>query len=153
MTTTEQGQVATLALVATQNAVNMGDTKETVRIHRVVMYDRAGIRPGQDTGHDAGMSVAIDARWYMGRSRNASKMYCSVWVRGKTREHHYYSGHGTAGGGGYDKFSASLSSALSDAGIALSNDIAGRGDGACREAYDAIMAALGYADTPYIVVE
>ena len=44
---------------------------------------------------------------------------------------------------GYHKDSAALSAALDSAGITLSEDIAGRGDGPMREALTAIVRATG----------
>jgi len=58
-----------------------------------------------------------------------------------------------AGGGGYHKRSAAAGSAISNAGIVLSKDIDGRGDGAIREAVEAITRALVPDATAYKVIE
>ena len=53
------------------------------------------------------------ARFYMGRSSQASVVYCCLWVHGKA------SGKGQAGGYGYHKESAALCDAITSAGIEL----------------------------------
>lgn len=58
----------------------------------------------------------VTVRWYMGRSSQASVVYCCVWIRGKNR---YFSGKGSAGGYGYHKTSAAFQDALTSAGIRL----------------------------------
>ena len=69
--------------------------------------------------------VVIDARFYMGRSRSATAVHCSLWVtvanthKPDSWEYGETSGKGKAAGGGYHKSSASLASAISDAGIEL----------------------------------
>ena len=84
----------------------------------------------------------VTARWYMGRSNTATVVYCSVWC--KTQRADYKSGFGTARGYGYHKVSAAFDHALRDAGIKLSEDIDGVGDGAIDEALHAIGDAMGY---------
>lgn len=59
----------------------------------------------------------ITVRWYMGRSNQASVVYCCVWIHGSGQR--YYSGKGQAGGWGYHKYSAAFASALTSAGIEL----------------------------------
>ena len=59
------------------------------------------------------ISEIITARFYMGRSAQASVVYCCLWVPGKC------SGYGTAGGYGYHKESAALQAAINSAGIEL----------------------------------
>ena len=80
----------------------------------------------------------VSVRWYMGRSRTASVVHCTIW----TPEN---SGSGRAGGYGYDKESAAFAEACENAGITLSRDIAGVGESAIREAILAIGRALGYS--------
>lgn len=63
--------------------------------------------------------------------------YACVWVHGNTHPR----GAGKAGGGGYHMESAAFSAALDDAGITLSEDIAGRGDSATKEAVEAVARA------------
>jgi hypothetical protein len=57
----------------------------------------------------------IDARCWMGRSRQASTVYASIWIHGGD----YRSGRGDAGGYGYHKSSAAMAAAISAAGIEL----------------------------------
>lgn len=69
------------------------------------------------TGYKNGeLTELITARWYMGRSSQASVVYCCVWVHGKP---FWMSGKGQAGGYGYHKYSAAFAAALSSAGIKL----------------------------------
>ena len=65
----------------------------------------------------------VDARAYMGRSRNSSTVYASIWVNGNGI---YTSGKGSAGGYGYHKESAAFQDAISSACIELYGDVYGR---------------------------
>jgi hypothetical protein len=89
----------------------------------------------------------VTVRCYMGRSRNASRVYASIWV------HHgddTTSGHGYADGYGYHKESAAVDEAIRSAGIELSRFIDGVGDSAIESAVKAIALAAGY-DNVHIV--
>ena len=88
---------------------------------------------------------------YMGKSRQASVVYASVWIRVKALGD-TISGRGHAGGYGYHKSSAAIGSAIESAGITLSEDINGRGQSAIREALLAIGLALGFTDCNIIEV-
>lgn len=94
------------------------------------------------------LTAPVEVRWWMGRSNNASTVYCSVWVRCK--DGNWLSGYGTAGGYGYDKESAAFAEALSSAGIELLTDdgkpayVGGAGEYAVKEAVEAITRAAGY---------
>ena len=71
--------------------------------------------------------------------REARRIHALTWVyptEGAPRH-----GHGWAGGGGYCRRSAAAAEALRAAGIRLSEDISGRGDGALRAALLATAAA------------
>lgn len=115
------------------NAKNLGGNKETV--------DRYITIAKLKTAPDGNFMTVIDARFYMGRASSASVVYCSVWINcyGYTT-----SGHGQAGGYGYDKISAALGDALDSAGVVLNRSI--NGSGQTREALEAITEALGYKD-------
>jgi hypothetical protein len=115
------------------NAKNLGGNKETV--------DRYLAIAKLKTAPDGNFLTVIDARFYMGRASSASVVYCSVWINcyGYTT-----SGHGQAGGYGYDKISAALGDALDSAGVVLNRSI--NGSGQTREALEAITEALGYKD-------
>ena len=89
----------------------------------------------------------IDVRVYMGKSASASTVYAAIWIKGEK----WGVGTGSAGGYGYDKRSAAIAEALSHAGVKLSMDIGGRGDGLVMEALKAIGAAIGAGNT--MVVE
>ena len=89
------------------------------------------------TDCDNGKEI-VKARFYMGRSRTASVIYCVVWIRPLDA-----SGYGFAGGGGYHKESAALAEALESAGVKLSGDIGGCGDGAMKSAIESIARHCG----------
>lgn len=62
----------------------------------------------------------VDCRLYMSASRSASTVYASLWVSGiKNKPITRTSGHGSAGGWGYDKESSAIGAAIEDAGIEL----------------------------------
>lgn len=58
----------------------------------------------------------VTVRCYMGRSRNSSTVYASIWVNG---DDIHTSGKGCAGGYGYNKHSAAVGEAIKSAGIEL----------------------------------
>lgn len=80
----------------------------------------------------SGRPVVI-ARFYW----PATVCYSCVWVHGNVHSR----GAGKASGYGYHKASAAFSAALNDAGIILSEDIAGHGDRAIEDAVEAIARA------------
>lgn len=80
------------------------------------------------------------ARVWMGRSRNASRVYAGVWTSGAEGS----SGYGWAAGGGYDKKSAAIAAAIRSAGYTLDADIDGRGMARATDALVAIAAAHGH---------
>ena len=106
---------------------NYSGEKETVNSYTVVAVVKG--RPVD----------VITCRVYMGRTRNSSTVYATVWLHGK--EYHG-SGSGQAGGWGYNKESAAVDTALSMAGVKLSRSIHGTGE--TREALEATARALGY---------
>ena len=122
------------------NAKNMNGEKELVQ--RIVVVDDAGSK-----------RTIVDCRLYMGRSSNASTVYCSIWANGHINNGRVWiTGYGKAGGYGYHKASAAMQQAIAAAGFTLTDDngdsmpIAGRGDWAMRNAVIAIAAALGFND-------
>tara|TARA_Y100000034_G_scaffold2112_1_gene2628 strand:- start:378 stop:782 length:405 start_codon:yes stop_codon:yes gene_type:complete len=118
------------------NGTNYGGDKETTSSINVLV-----VRQGK-------IVELMTIRWYMGRSRSASQMYCTVWVHhgGDDR-----SGSGTAGGYGYDKRSAAFADALEDANIEYSGSRSLAGMSAVRATCDAIVRKLGYRSKPYFV--
>ena len=120
------------------NAVNHGGKKELIDATSVVVFAQGEL-------HEV-----CTARWYMGRSREASVVYCSLWVRrpairnatktGYIKEGAWWSSSGQAGGYGYHKGSAALDSAIRLAGITLSRSISGTGE--CEPALMAIAQAM-----------
>lgn len=77
--------------------------------------------------------------------------YACIWLHSPTT-HMWSHGSGTASGYGYHKASAAVDTAISNAGVRLSESINGRGDAAIREAVDAIGVALE-PNAPVYVVE
>lgn len=75
--------------------------------------------------------------------RTKSRSYACIWVQDSKHSTHV-SGGGYAGGYGYHKDSASVASAIENAGIKLDCDISGRGDSMIESAIKAIGKALGY---------
>ncbi len=108
------------------NGKNMAPDKETVKVIKVV-----GVL-------DNRIRTLVEARFYMGRSRNSSTVYASFWVVGGD----YLAGHDKAGGWGYHKQSAALGSAIRNAGIELSKSINGVGEGAMEDALLAIATEV-----------
>lgn len=118
------------------NARNMGEGKETIAAWSLVGIDS-----------DGAPTELAAARWYMSRSgHGASPVYCSVWIHANGHP----SGHGRATGCGYCKRSAALAAAIQSAGITLSHDIDGRGQGHSREALEAIGHSLGHPEARVI---
>lgn len=118
--------IATLPAESVHNGKNYGGEKEMVSAWNVVAF------------RDGEYYEPVTLRTYGGRSRNASRIYASVWVCGR------YSGHGWAGGWGYHKASAAAHAAIRSAGITLSASIDGGGDSMIEEALGAIARALGF---------
>lgn len=110
------------------NGKNHGDKRELVSAYSVIALIGCELRE------------VVTARAYMGRSASASTVYASIWVSGKGV---YTAGSGSAGGYGYHKESAAFAAAIRSAGIELDADIAGRGEGAMRDAFEAIARAIG----------
>ena len=93
-------------------AKNYGGEKETVSKYVVLAK----------TAQCNELREIVDCRVYMGRSRNSSTVYASIWVHAAD---FYTSGTGTAGGYGYHKESAAIQSAITSAGIELYGDVCG----------------------------
>lgn len=85
----------------------------------------------------------LTVRWYMGRSRRASVVYCTVWYSSVGGV--YLSGSGRAGGFGYCKKSAAFDAALGAAGLDVRDEdgnpasIHGVGSYAIRKAARALV--------------
>ena len=118
-----------------QNGYNYSNEKELVSSWSVVGKIKEELRE------------IVTVRCYMGRSRNASKVYAAIWVNGAGI---YTSGKGSAGGYGYHKISTAVGRAIESAGIELYDNpygvqqyIDGVGDKAIEEAIMAIAKAAG----------
>jgi len=128
------------------NGKNLSADKELVRSYNVVAIHKGEFRD------------CITVRCWMGRSRNASVTYATIWAQGP--QDRSFMGHGRAGGYGYHRVSAAIQEAITSAGIELFGSpyssrgekpnfrkracIAGVGDSAVRHALEAIARALGY---------
>ena len=110
------------------NAKNLANEKELVEEYNAVVI------------HEGEIKNPVTVRWYMGRSKSASKVYCSIWVHSSPIS---VSGHGTASGGGYCKQSAAFASACESAGIETI-ETSGCGMSVVRKALESICEALGY---------
>ena len=115
------------------NGKNYGHKKELIQTFNVIT----------DT-----LKEIITVRCYMGRSASASVVYASLWI---TAPDYHGSGAGKAGGYGYHKPSAAIGDAIASAGIGLSKDISGVGNGAIHEALGAIAETMGY--NKFLIVE
>ena len=115
------------------NGKNYGHKKELIQTFNVIT----------DT-----LKEIVTVRCYMGRSANASVVYASIWI---TAPDYHGSGTGKAGGYGYHKPSAAIGGAIASAGIGLSKDISGVGNGAIHEALGAIAETMGY--NKFLIVE
>ena len=87
-----------------------------------------------------GIREIVIARLYASLHRDACKVICILWTNGK----HNVNASGWASGYGYHKGSAALADAIRNACIKLSEDIAGYGERAMREA----LLAIARADCP-----
>lgn len=127
------------AILPAENTRNarQPDNKELVAAYSLIAKTETG-----------NLLEVVTARFWMGRSRSAMEVKCCVWVHSPD---HYYSGKGSAGGGGYCKKSAALDSAIRDAGIQLSRSIHGTGE--IREGMRAIAGALGCDLETALIVE
>ena len=101
-------------------------------------------------GLDGSLREIITARFY----NTPSRTYACIWVKspsGMAQDSTltiggvYVSGGGYTQRYGYHRASAALQAAINDAGITLSADIDGRGEGAMFDALKAIGHALGYS--------
>ena len=111
------------------NGARMMSDKEQIASYQVV-----AIRNGQ-------FENPVTVRACMGRSKQASAIYASIWVR--AADGRCIAGHGHAGGYGYHKLSAAISDAVHNAGI-KQHDFGGCGDHAIDVALGAITRAAGY---------
>jgi hypothetical protein len=120
------------------NAVNYSGKKELIEAMSIVV-----------SAPDKRLHEVCTARWWMGRSKEASVIYASLWVRrprtvdkeGNLESNScWWSGTGSAGGYGYHKVSAALDEAISSAGITLSRSVSGTGE--CEQALMAIAQAM-----------
>lgn len=130
-----------------QNGKNLSDKKRMIRAWSLVVVH---VNPA---GRE--LRELATVRWY----KSPSTIYCSIWFQSSYQFPNYQfpnyhnSGHGQAGGHGYDKFSAAFANACASAGIWFAEEIAGRGDGAVRGALEAIANAHGYRSADTLVVE
>jgi hypothetical protein len=84
----------------------------------------------------------VSVRTYMNHKTPSGSNHAAVWIH--TKDGRHTSGTGSAGGYGYHRPSAAVQFALDAAGVKLAQPIDGVGDGAIREAIEAITRAAGY---------
>ena len=123
----------------------MKATLPTTVAHNGGQYDKLCTRTIHAIANRNGTPTELVTVRFYG---TGSTVWCSVWVAQyrngtSTSCNDMYSGRGNAKGYGYHKDSAALSAALDSAGITLSEDIDGRGDGTMRDALTAIVRATG----------
>jgi len=93
------------------------------------------------------MKTPVEVRLYGTGNTNTA----CLWIHDSSNSGVNTSGSGQAGGYGYHRPSAAASEAIRNAGIKLSEDIAGRGNGSIETAVKAITEMLGYApETIYV---
>ena len=122
---------ASITIPPQQNGKNLDGAKERTR----TLQAAAPTSPSDPTPR-----VYVEARFWMGRHRKASTVYCSIWVHAPGL---HASGNGTAWGYGYHKESAALSDALQSAGVTIIESISAAGERAMEEALRAVAIAAG----------
>ena len=129
-------QTATISLTPPESKAGANRKENLLKVYFVLSAEE----PPVDTGDRLPKYArpVVECRIYWTKSRN----YCAVWVNGKGR---HLGGGGYAGGYGYDRPSAAVQIALENAGISLSEQIAGVGDSAVEQALLAVAVALGYS--------
>lgn len=114
-------------IAAQEHGKNYAGDKELTDCFKVIAYSKGEL------------VEVVDCRVWMGRSRNASKVYATLWVHGKGI---YTSGTGNAGGYGYCKTSAAIDEAIRSAGFKLDRSVSGTGQH--RDALEAVARSLGF---------
>ena len=99
---------------AVENGKNWGDCKEVVQVRNLIAF-----KDGQF--HDLAC-----VRWYMSRSNNANRVYCSIWLPTKLFGH-YRAGNAHTSGYGFCKQSDAFERALNSAGVYPHEPVSGRG--------------------------
>lgn len=138
-------------------------TAENVEAIRTSDRDRQ-YKNGLDHGYKAVMiqGKKLESLVEIRIGSTASAAYACAWLyspKVKDKEGHtvkpsfWNSGSGRAGGYGYHRQSAAAESALSRAGVELSEAIGGRGDQAIRDAVEAVGKALAPKGARVFVVE
>jgi len=116
----------------------MGKIREKELVRSYQVYDLETLHSYKQTP-----MKFIDCRLYMGRSNNASAVYCALWTFNS-------SGTGSAGGYGYHKQSAAVNDAILSAGYTMAIHFGGSGEQAIRDALTAIAVHEG-CKKPFIV--
>ena len=116
-----------------ENGKNHGEQKETVQVRNLIGFDE---RTGQ-------FHELACVRWYMSRSSNASRVYCSIWVMTKTFGE-YTAGTAHTDGYGFCKQSDAFERALNSAGIYSGEPISGRGMSAVDDFLEAMAKMAGF---------
>lgn len=117
---------------AQDNGKNLGHEKEVVHTRSLIVFDGKEMK-----------EIAI-ARWYMGRSSQANRVYCSIWVYTPVFGQ-YTAGNGQSSGYGFCKHSDAFERAINSAGIYSSEPISGRGMGEVDSFLEAMGKQAGFA--------
>lgn len=113
------------------NGKNLGHAKEVVQTRNLAGFD------GEE------FHELATVRWYMSRSSNANRMYCSIWVNGKVFGE-YTAGNSHTSGYGFCKLSDSFERALNSAGIYSGEPISGRGMSTVDEFLESMAKMAGF---------
>lgn len=114
-----------------ENGKNLGHDKETVQVRNLIAFD------GQE------FRELATVRWYMGRSKQSNRVYCSIWVYTKVFGE-YTAGHGISSGYGFCKQSDAFERAINSAGIYSDEPISGRGMSTVDEFLESLAKMAGF---------
>lgn len=114
------------------------DVKNYDRKELIALWDAVGLNDNGELVH------FLRARGFASRTNQDGMRPFYGDVRVYAPDGTVYYGAGRVGGYGYHKLSALFQEVLDNAGIQLSDSISGVGDGAIRDAIQAIGHALGY---------
>lgn len=115
------------------NGKNLGGSKEVILNRVLIAFD----------DNTKEFKELATVRWYMGKSRNSQRVYCSVWVIGHVFGD-YTAGNAFTDGYGFCKQSDSFERALNSAGIYTEDPISGRGISKVDEFLEAMAKMAGF---------
>ena len=116
---------------AQKNGKNLGHSKEVITTRNLIAFE------------DGQFYELATVRWYMSRSKEANRIYCSIWVNPKVFGE-YTAGSGFTSGYGFCKQSDSFERALNSAGIYSSEPISCRGMSTVDEFLELMAKTAGF---------